>query len=89
MNPNPMIESHIGLWWTDRAKAKLQAVCQPDEFHAIERICQFAISHDIWNQECYSTACMQLPKFIKAEYPALTEQAVTKIAKMAAFQHRE
>ena len=86
---NEIIEAHVGLWWTEKSKGKLRALCSKEEFQEIESIGNFAIEHEVWGQGCYSTACMKIEEILKEAYPHLSELAIKKISKMAAFQHRE
>ena len=89
MTLNDIIEQHLGLWWTEKSKAAAQQHCSAEQFLQIEQICQFAIQHDVWRQGSYSTACVKISDEILAAFPHLSQNAVTRIAKMAAFQHRE
>ena len=89
MTLNDIIEQHLGLWWTEKSKAAAQQHCSAEQFLQIEQICQFAIQHDVWRLGSYSTACVKISDEILAAFPHLSKNAVTRIAKMAAFQHRE
>ena len=86
---NDVIEAYVGLWWTEKAKSTLQALCSQIEFREIESIGNFAVGHEVWEQGCYSTACMKIEGILKEAYPYLSEPAIKKMSKMAAFQHRD
>ena len=86
---NEIIETSVGLWWTEKSKAKLKSFCSEEEFQELESIGNFAIGHQVWGQGCYSTACMKIEDILREAYPHLSEQAVKHMSKMAAFQHRD
>ncbi|MDO6390908.1 hypothetical protein Q4E40_12275 [Pontibacter sp. BT731] len=82
---NEAISAHLKTWWTAETKQEIELQYGQGILHGIISIYDFASQSEFWLTLELNTAYNLAVERLKKQYPFLPDDAVRKIANMAAY----